>query len=910
MVAGQAVPSEEEQVPQPPTRVTVTLEEVTTAGREEMNLLRKHPFGKQSGKGYYLQTEAGGREGATAGPGEAGAERTRDRNAPCPRTGRRSRSESAGSHSAPRQADPQRARSSCGVIPPSNSNLWKEERRQRSSRTRAGAAAGSSRRAGPPDAQAAPRSPEGAASTGAAPGSPRGGRVHGGRAGRPAAIADRRGQSLRPLGRAGASVQVPQRRAEARGPGGNVPGRAATARAAPRPRTPEALRTKAPPPSTPDGPEALPPSPTATSPAPPLIPAPRPARPALATPRPLPGPAALLIGPALRPRPRPPSPGPTPPAQPGRMEPEALRAAGGFGRARRLLAAASWLPGLVLGLALGSEPLLTALPAHHCRPDRALLPPALRALHGPALLRASLPRSGPARAWSPCLLLSYPEPGPGRSAPAPNGTRPCTRGWDYALPAAGLLRSPVTQWDLVCEDAWKGPLEQTSHLLGWLLGCVLLGAICDRFGRRPVFVGSLVLATVLGTSAALAASFPTLLALRLLLGSALAGAFLALYVARLELCDPPHRLAFSVGAGLFSLVGRLLLPGLAVLAQDWRVLQGLSALGTGLLLLFWGLPALFPESPCWLLATGQPARAGKILWHFAEASGVDPEASASPEGSSLAAGGLPPGEGHPELGLLSAGSPQPQHHSILELLHSRVTWRNGLILGFCSLIGQGIRPCFLGALAPREPSFYLPYFLDAGLEAVATVLLLLSADRWGRRPVLLLTTMATGLASLLLLAGTQYLPSWALLPPAGLGLVASQALSTLSCLYASELLPTVTRGAGLGLVLAAGFLGQAAAPLSAVHGRRGFFLRHVLFAAFALLALVCVLLLPESRGRPLPPRLPDAEQLHRGPLFPGRPRPQDHQPLLPPPSLRAAACDPRRHYSSLAGPPHQEGVPG
>lgn len=51
-------------------------------------------------------------------------------------------------------------------------------------------------------------------------------------------------------------------------------------------------------------------------------------------------------------------------------------------------------------------------------------------------------------------------------------------------------------------------------------------------------------------------------------------------------------------------------------------------------------PALFPESPCWLLATGQLAQARKILWHFAEASGVDPENS-SEEESSLATGNVP-----------------------------------------------------------------------------------------------------------------------------------------------------------------------------------------------------------------------------------------------------------------------------
>ncbi|XP_043455325.1 putative solute carrier family 22 member 31 [Prionailurus viverrinus] len=543
-------------------------------------------------------------------------------------------------------------------------------------------------------------------------------------------------------------------------------------------------------------------------------------------------------------------------------ETRVLRAAGGFGRARRLLAAASWLPCVALGLALGSEPLLTTPPAHHCRPDPELLPPALRALRGPALLDASVPRLGPARAPSPCLLLRYPEPEPHAR---PNGTRPCTRGWHYALPAAGLLRSPVTQWNLVCEDGWKVPLEQMSHLLGWLLGCVFLGAGCDRFGRRAVFVASLVLATGLGASEALAASFPALLTLRLLHGGALAGFSLALYVARLELCDPPRRLVFSVGAGLFSVLGTLLLPGLALLAQDWRLLQGLSALVTGLLLLFWGSPALFPESPCWLLATGQPARARKILWHFAEPGGVDPE-DGSEEESSLVA----------ELDTLGAQRPRPQYHSVLELRHTRVAWRNGLILGFSSLICGGIRAGFLRNLAPSEPTFYWPYFLTAGLEAAAAVLLLLTGDRWGRRPVLLLGTLVLGLASLLLLAGTQYLPGWTMLSLSVLGLLASHAVSALSSLFAAEVFPTVIRGAGLGLVLGAGFLGQAAAPLADVHGRGGFFLHHVVFASFAVLALLCVLLLPESRGRRLPASLRDADCL-RGSRARRRPPPPSHR---------------------------------
>ncbi|XP_042086722.1 putative solute carrier family 22 member 31 isoform X4 [Ovis aries] len=475
------------------------------------------------------------------------------------------------------------------------------------------------------------------------------------------------------------------------------------------------------------------------------------------------------------------------------MEPEVrvLRLAGGFGRARCLLAVASWLPCVALGLALSSELLLTALPAHHCGSD-------------------------PARARSTCLPLSYPESVPRAGS---DGARPCSRGWYYAQPAADLLRSPVTQRNLVCEDGWKVPLEQVDHLLGWLLGCVLLGLGCDWFGRRAVFVGSLVLATGLGVGEALVASFPALLTLRLLRGGALAGASLALYVARLELCDPPNRLAFSMGAGLFSVVGTLLLPSLALLAQDWQLLQGLSALATGLLLLFWGAGCAVRRTP-------------------------------------------------PTPAPLSPGAPAYTCH-LEERTHP------GL-----QLISGGIRASFLHSLVPSEPSFYWPYFLAAGLEAAATVFLLLTADLWGRRSVLLLSTLVLGLASLLLLAGAQYLPSWTVLFLAVLGLLASQTVSALSSLFSAEVFPTVIRGAGLGLVLAAGFLGQAAAPLTKMHGRHGFFLQHVLFTSFALLALLCVLLLPESRGRTLPQSLQDADRLCRSPLLRGCSR-QDLLPLLP-----------------------------
>ncbi|KAJ8785961.1 hypothetical protein J1605_006921 [Eschrichtius robustus] len=285
-------------------------------------------------------------------------------------------------------------------------------------------------------------------------------------------------------------------------------------------------------------------------------------------------------------------------------------------------------------------------------------------------------------------------------------------------------------------------------------------------------------------------------------------------------------------------------------------------------------PALFPESPCWLLTTGQPARARKILWRFVEASGVDPKDSSEKE-SSLATGNGPAREkadlgagggrrgvtpsfmphyvpGAPELDVLCAGSPQPRHRSAPELRHTRVVW----------LIGGGISASFLRNLATRDPAFYWPYFLEASLEAAATVFLLLTADLWGRRPDLLLGTLVLARHPCCSLQG----------PSVSAG--ALQAGRVVTCGWG------FAQGARLGLVLGAGFLGQAAALLTDTHGRHGFFLQHVAFTFSAVLALPCVLLLPESRSRALPQSLQAADRLHCSPRLWGRPS-QDHLPLLP-----------------------------
>lgn len=73
----------------------------------------------------------------------------------------------------------------------------------------------------------------------------------------------------------------------------------------------------------------------------------------------------------------------------------------------------------------------------------------------------------------------------------------------------------------------------------------------------------------------------------------------------------------------------------------------------------------------------------------------------------------------------------------------------------CSFLGTGIQYCFTRNLHNYSPHFYFVYFLRALTGAVACGFLCVTVDRVGRRGILLLAAIITGLSSLLLLALTQ-----------------------------------------------------------------------------------------------------------------------------------------------------------
>ena len=68
------------------------------------------------------------------------------------------------------------------------------------------------------------------------------------------------------------------------------------------------------------------------------------------------------------------------------------------------------------------------------------------------------------------------------------------------------------------------------------------------------------------------------------------------------------------------------------------------------------------------------------------------------------------------------------------------------------------------------------------------------------------------------------------------------------------------------MLASAGF-GMLTAPIMELHNQKGYFLHHVIFACCTLLCIICLLLLPEPRGQPLPESLADGESFTRQTLL-------------------------------------------
>ena len=405
------------------------------------------------------------------------------------------------------------------------------------------------------------------------------------------------------------------------------------------------------------------------------------------------------------------------------------------------------------------------------------------------------------------------------------------------LGALTFLLGPIRQ-SFGLSTAEAGLLSSMSFL-GMFIGAASAGLLADRFGRARVFQVSMIFWGLGSILCGLSPTVQTLAAARVLLGFGMGMEFPVAQSMVSEMIPARRRgryLAILEGFWPLGFICSGLLAFAVLSVADWHwvfILQGIPAIFVLIVRRY------VPESPRWLASHGDAARAERVM------SEIEQKVSERLGGAALPAPAPEkieaPRTAH---GLATLFAPGYSRRTIM-------LW----CLWFFALLGFYGLTTWLGALLqakgfPVTKSVYYTILISlAGIPGFMTAAWMIEAA--GRKTTLIATLLGAAIASYFYGAATDQTQ----LIVAGLCMQFC-AFGMWSALYAytPELYPTHVRATGTGFASAVGRIGSLIGPslvgfILPAAGQSGVFALGA--GAFALAALVVLLLGEETRGRTL-----------------------------------------------------------
>ncbi|XP_056099062.1 solute carrier family 22 member 4 [Rhinichthys klamathensis goyatoka] len=409
-------------------------------------------------------------------------------------------------------------------------------------------------------------------------------------------------------------------------------------------------------------------------------------------------------------------------------------------------------------------------------------------------------------------------------------TESCMNGWNYSKVI--YESTIVTEWDLVCEDEYKGPLTSSIYFFGVLVGTFLSGQMSDRYGRRPILFAMMAMQTVTIIIQMFSPSWEIFTAIYFLVGFSGFSNYVVAYVLGCEILSPASRVVFgSLGIFMGSGIGQMFFPLAAYFIRSWRWLVLTNAL-TGLLYLplWW----FIPESPRWLLSQGRIAEAEAILRLAAHKNKVSA----------------------PEVLFTSseieeAAKMREKKHNILDILRNS---NAVLTITICSFLWMVITMSYYALILNTtnlHGNPYLNFFLSAVVEVPAFIIAMLLLRFCGRR-LCQASTLLMGGAMIFII---QLIPTDLMELATLLEMLGKLGVTAAFCVvYAvtSELFPTVVRNMAMGTCSMMARIGSIVSPFIIYLGNYYRYIPYIVIGSLAVFAGLITLLLPETKGKVLP----------------------------------------------------------
>jgi MFS transporter, OCT family, solute carrier family 22 (organic cation transporter), member 4/5 len=179
--------------------------------------------------------------------------------------------------------------------------------------------------------------------------------------------------------------------------------------------------------------------------------------------------------------------------------------------------------------------------------------------------------------------------------------------WIYDYGFLFGYRSMTSEFNWVCQNAWKSITGQSAYFIGSVAGTLTLGILADVIGRLPVLVLA-HLAGIVGNGLTIFATDEITFAIcRFISGMATDNNFVMMYILVMEYTAPRMRtIGLNLCIGVFYCLGSVVTPWLAVWLGNWR-LYLIATIVPGLVVpLFY---FIIPESAQWLISRKQTDKA-------------------------------------------------------------------------------------------------------------------------------------------------------------------------------------------------------------------------------------------------------------------------------------------------------------
>ncbi|XP_055693800.1 organic cation transporter protein-like [Lutzomyia longipalpis] len=412
----------------------------------------------------------------------------------------------------------------------------------------------------------------------------------------------------------------------------------------------------------------------------------------------------------------------------------------------------------------------------------------------------------------------------------------------------------LSEWDLGCSEEWKLSFVGTISQLGYILGQPVTGYYSDKFGRRTALVIGGILAVILGITRSFSVNYIMFIILEFLSSFACSGVYNSGFILGLELVGPERRSLGVFYINAFYAVGEALLGFLAMLTKDWRFLLRITYAPAILILIYrW----LIPESVRWLVTMNRPRAAAKIIDSAAKMN----KSQLTPEAQKMLSEAF-----YEDCEIFSEkenNAEDVEECNPFAALKSRT-----LLLRFlnCLFCWFSIYFVFFGLTLNSVVTVgnkYLNFILNCLIEVPAAAICCLAMDKFGRRFVVCVSLIFSGIACLAYIFITSDVAENVNLALFLFGKFSITMAIITIYVYTAELFPTKLRLTFLSVCATFGNIGAMLAPFTLLLGKYFESLPMILFVAVAIPAGILILLSPETLNHTLPDTIQEAENIGR-----------------------------------------------